>query len=157
MLQIGCKKSIAYRKFRLHKPKCAKLRCKMFDDFRTHSNLDRLNGRKEYSFQLFVKIITIHHIVETASRFELMCQTVDFHKTPIVSQTEITDDVQNSFCLYLIINNQPTFLQYVYLLRYCYCLFRISIAHKQKMSRWVRCSNGKRAGFVDAKLSILLQ
>ena len=31
-------------------------------------------------------------------------------------------------------------------------LLYISYPHKIKMSRWVRCSYGKRAGFVDAKI-----
>jgi len=34
-------------------------------------------------------------------------------------------------------------------------LFGISHVYIQKMSRWVRCSYGKRAGFVDAKIGII--
>jgi len=34
-------------------------------------------------------------------------------------------------------------------------LFGISHVYIQKMSRWVRCSYGKRAGFVDAKIDII--
>ena len=35
-------------------------------------------------------------------------------------------------------------------------MFGIPHIYIQKMSRWVRCSYGKRAGFVDAKIGIFL-
>ena len=41
------------------------------------------------------------------------------------------------------------------LLCQCHRLFGISHVYIQKMSRWVRCSYGKRAGFVDAKIDII--
>jgi hypothetical protein len=36
-------------------------------------------------------------------------------------------------------------------------LFGISHVYIQKMSRWVRCSYGKRAGFVGAKIAVFLE
>ncbi len=77
----------------------------MLDDFGTHGNLYGLDGRKEQCFQLLIKVVTIYNFIKTTSRFELMCQAVFLHKSPIVGQTEITDDIQDSFCLNLIINN----------------------------------------------------
>lgn len=41
------------------------------------------------------------------------------------------------------------------LLCQCHRLFGISHVYIQKMSRWVRCSYGKRAGFVDSKIDII--
>ena len=55
-----------------------------------------------------------------------------------------------------ISNHQTSALQCLNLLCQRHRLFGISHSHIQKMSRWVRCSYGKRAGFVVAKLGIFL-
>jgi hypothetical protein len=60
------------------------------------------------------------------------------------------------FCLIGISNHQTSALQCLNLLCQRHRLFGISHAYIQKMSRWVRCSYGKRAGFVDAKIGIFL-
>ena len=55
-----------------------------------------------------------------------------------------------------ISNHQTSALQCLNLLCQRHCLFGISHVYIQKMSRWVRCSYGKRAGFVVAKIGIFL-
>jgi hypothetical protein len=60
------------------------------------------------------------------------------------------------FCLSYIGNYQPPALQSLNLLCQRHSLFDISHASIQKMSRWVRCSYGKRAGFVNAKVRLFL-
>ena len=80
----------------------------MFNYFGTHSHLYRLKSRKEKSFQFLIKIVAIYHIFKAASRFKLMCKMIGLHVSPIVSQTKITDDLQNLFCLNIIIHNQST-------------------------------------------------
>ena len=116
MLQVGCEEVFVCRILWLHEPKYAKLRCKIFDYFGTHSNLYRLDSRKEQCFQFFVKVVTINNILKMTPLLELVCQTVRLHKSPIVSQTKITDDVQYLPCLNLIINYQPSTFQHINLL-----------------------------------------
>ena len=132
MLQVGWEETFVCRILWLHKPKCAKLRRKMFDNFGTHGNLDGLYSWEQQWLQLLIKVVAIHNFIKTTIWLELMCQAVGLHESPIVCQTEITDDVQNSFCLNLIINNQPSTFQYINLLWNCYSLLRVSNAHKQK-------------------------
>ena len=64
--------------------------------------------------------------------------------------------IKSLFCLIGISNHQTSALQCLNLLCQRHCLFGISHVYIQKMSRWVRCSYGKRAGFVGAKIDIFL-
>ena len=80
---------------------------------------------------------------------------VCFQVIPIVSQSEITDSIKSLFCLIGVNNNQTSALQCLNLLCQRHCLFGISHVYIQKMSRWVRCSYGKRAGFVAAKIGFI--
>ena len=86
---------------------------------------------------------------------ELMSLMISFQMIPVVSQSEVTDSIKSLFCLIGVSNNQTSALQCLNLLYQRHRLFGISHVYIQKMSRWVRCSYGKRAGFVDAKISIL--
>ena len=74
---------------------------------------------------------------------------------PVVSQSEIADSIKSLFCLIGVSNNQTSALQCLNLLCQRHRLFGISHVYIQKMSRWVRCSYGKRAGFVDAKIDFI--
>jgi len=56
-----------------------------------------------------------------------------------------------------ISNHQTSALQCQNLLCQRHRLFGISHIYIQKMSRWVRCSYGKRAGFVGAKIVLFLE
>ena len=87
---------------------------------------------------------------------ELMSMMISFQMIPVVSQSEIADSIKSLFCLIGISNHQTSALQCQNLLCQRHCLFGISHIYIQKMSRWVRCSYGKRAGFVDAKIGIFL-
>jgi len=73
---------------------------------------------------------------------------------PVVCQSEVADSIKSLFCLIGVSNYQTSALQCLNLLCQCHRLFGISHVYIQKMSRWVRCSYGKRAGFVDAKISL---
>jgi len=75
---------------------------------------------------------------------------------PVVSQSEIADSIKSLFCLIGISNHQTSALQCLNLLCQRHGLFGISHVYIQKMSRWVRCSYGKRAGFVGVKIGIFL-
>ena len=87
---------------------------------------------------------------------ELMSMMISFQMIPVVCQSEVTDSIKSLFCLIGISNHQTSALQCQNLLCQRHCLFGISHVYIQKMSRWVRCSYGKRAGFVDAKIGIFL-
>ena len=87
---------------------------------------------------------------------KLMSMVVCLQMIPVVSQSEIADSIKSLFCLIGVCNNQTSALQSLNLLCQRHRLFGISHSHIQKMSRWVRCSYGKRAGFVGAKLGIFL-
>lgn len=76
--------------------------------------------------------------------------------SPITCKTKITDGVKNVNSLFNIIDKQTSFFEYVNLLFCGYGLMRVSNSHK-KMSRWVRWSYGKRAGFVNAKVIYYLE
>ena len=78
-----------------------------------------------------------------------------FQMIPVVSQSEIADSIKSLFCLIGVSNNQTSALQCLNLLCQRHCLFGISHVYIQKMSRWVRCSYGKRAGFVGTKIGII--
>lgn len=73
----------------------------------------------------------------------------------VVCQSEVADSIKSLFCLIGVSNYQTSALQCLNLLCQCHRLFGISHVYIQKMSRWVRCSYGKRAGFVDAKIDII--
>ena len=88
---------------------------------------------------------------------ELMSMMISFQMIPVVSQSEIADSIKSLFCLIGISNHQTSALQCQNLLCQRHCLFGISHIYIQKMSRWVRCSYGKRAGFVDAKIVHFLE
>ena len=87
---------------------------------------------------------------------ELMSMMISFQVIPVVCQSEVTDSIKSLFCLIGISNHQTSALQCLNLLCQRHCLFGISHVYIQKMSRWVRCSYGKRAGFVVAKIGIFL-
>ena len=76
---------------------------------------------------------------------------------PVVSQSEIADSIKSLFCLIGISDHKTSALQCQNLLCQRHCLFGISHVYIQKMSRWVRCSYGKRAGFVVAKIGIIFE
>ena len=61
------------------------------------------------------------------------------------------------FCFIDVSNNQTSALQCLNLLCQRHCLFGIPHIYIQKMSRWVRCSYGKRAGFVGTKIVLFLE
>ena len=88
---------------------------------------------------------------EAAMRMSMM---ISFQMIPVVCQSEVTDSIKSLFCLIGISNHQTSALQCLNLLCQRHRLFSISHAYIQKMSRWVRCSYGKRAGFVVAKIGI---
>ena len=88
---------------------------------------------------------------------ELMSMMISFQVIPVVCQSEVTDSIKSLFCLIGISNHQTSALQCQNLLCQRHCLFGISHVYIQKMSRWVRCSYGKRAGFVDAKIGIIFE
>lgn len=67
-------------------------------------------------------------------------------------KAKIADGVKHLNRLLDIINQQASLFENVYLLLRSNGLMRVSDSHKIKMSRWVRCSYGKRAGFVGTKL-----
>lgn len=80
---------------------------------------------------------------------------VCFQMILVVCQSEVADSIKSLFCLIGVSNYQTSALQCLNLLCQCHRLFGISHVYIQKMSRWVRCSYGKRAGFVDAKIDII--
>jgi hypothetical protein len=80
---------------------------------------------------------------------------ISFQMIPVVCQSEVTDSIKSLFCLIGISNHQTSALQCLNLLCQRHCLFGISHVYIQKMSRWVRCSYGKRAGFVGAKIGFI--
>ena len=82
---------------------------------------------------------------------------ISFQMIPVVSQSEVTDSIKSLFCLIGISNHQTSALQCLNLLCQRHRLFGISHVYIQKMSRWVRCSYGKRAGFVVAKIGIIFE
>ena len=86
---------------------------------------------------------------------ELMSMMISFQMIPVVCQSEITDSIKSLFCLIGISNNQTSALQCLNLLCQRHRLFGISHVYIQKMSRWVRYSYGKRAGFVAAKIGFI--
>jgi len=83
---------------------------------------------------------------------ELVSMVVCLQMIPVVSQSEVTDSIKSLFCLIGISDHKTSALQCQNLLCQCHCLFGISHVYIQKMSRWVRCSYGKQAGFVVAKI-----
>ena len=87
---------------------------------------------------------------------ELMSLMISFQMIPVVSQSEIAGSIKSLFCLIGVSNNQASALQCLNLLCQRHRLFGISHVYIQKMSRWVRCSYGKRAGFVGAKIGVFL-
>ena len=86
---------------------------------------------------------------------ELMSMMISFQMIPVICQSEIADGIKSLFCLIGVSNNQASALQCLNLPCQRHGLFGISHVYIQKMSRWVRCSYGKRAGFVDAKLGFI--
>ena len=88
---------------------------------------------------------------------EYVSMVVCFQMIPVVSQSEIADSIKSLFCLIGISNNQTSALQCLNLLCQRHRFFGISHVYIQKMSRWVRCSYGKRAGFVGAKIVHFLE
>ena len=88
---------------------------------------------------------------------ELMSMMISFQMIPVVCQSEVTDSIKSLFCLIGISNHQTSALQCLNLLCQRHRLFGISHVYIQKMSRWVRCSYGKRAGFVGAKIVHFLE
>ena len=82
----------------------------------------------------------------------IIVMVVCLQMIPVVSQSEITDTIKSLFCLIGISNHQTSALLYLNLLCQRHCLFGIPHIYIQKMSRWVRCSYGKRAGFVGIKI-----
>ena len=87
---------------------------------------------------------------------KLMSMMISFQMIPVVSQSEIADSIKSLFCIIRVGNNQTSALLCLNLLCQRHRLFGISHVYIQKMSRWVRCSYGKRAGFVGAKIGIFL-
>ena len=75
-----------------------------------------------------------------------------FQIIPIISQSKVADSIESLFGLCGVCNNQTSTLKCLSLLCQRHRLFGISHVYIQKMSRWVRCSYGKRAGFVGAKV-----
>jgi len=127
----------------------------VLDDFRSDSHLDSLNSLEEQSLQILIEIVSSQHFFKMTVGLKLVSMVVCFQMIPIVSQSEITDSIKSLFCLIGISNNQTSALQCLNLLCQRHRLFGISHVYIQKMSRWVRCSYGKRAGFVAAKIGII--
>ena len=88
---------------------------------------------------------------------ELMSMMISFQMIPVVCQSEVTDSIKSLLCLISVSNNQTSILQCLNLLCQRHRLFGISHVYIQKMSRCVRCSYGKRAGFVGAKIAFFLE
>ncbi len=128
--------------------------CKMLNDFCANRDFYCLDSSKQQNSKLLVKEIEVKCLLKSTAVSKLVCLAVCFKVSPITCETKIADGVQCFGCLLDIINLQTSLLKSFYLLFRGYGLISITYSHKQKMSRWVRCSNGKRAGIVDAKIQL---
>ena len=105
-----------------------------------------------YSTKVLIEIVVSQHFLKMTVGLELVSMVVSLQMVPVVSQSKVTDSIKSLFCLIGVSNNQPPALRCLNLLCQRHRFFGISHIYIQEMSRWVRCSYGKRAGFVDANV-----
>ena len=105
-----------------------------------------------YSTKVLIEIVVSQHFLKMTVGLELVSMVVCLQMIPVVGHTEVADVIESLFCLIGVSNSQSPALQCLNLLCQRYRFFGISHIYIQKMSRWVRCSYGKRAGFVGANI-----
>lgn len=77
------------------------------------------------SAQFLVKIIQNHYVLELTIGLKYMVHLVAFHRFPIISQTEITDDFQAFDCRLLIVKQKSSAFQYSHLVGNAYGLLGV--------------------------------
>lgn len=101
-------------------------------------------------FQLCVETINSYNVAEMRINSEMMAFFVDFHRPPIICQSEITCPVKDSRSLRLVLNDKPSLFQGIYLLCEGKNLFRVF--YKKAKSRPVALPiRGRVPGSIECK------
>ena len=95
------------------------------NNFRAESYLNALYSWKNESTQIFVKIIQGYYVLKLTLRLKYMVHLIAFHRFPIISQTEITDDFQAFNCRFLIIKQKSPVFQHCHLVGNTYGLLSV--------------------------------
>ena len=116
MDDVGLKAFGIFTQSLIRKPERAVVSREIANHLATCGDFYLEDGVEDELLQFGVEAIDGNDITEMGVGFKDMGLSVNFHRTPIVCQTEITRPVKDGRCLSLIFNNKPPLFQSLNLL-----------------------------------------
>ena len=137
----------AAKQFGLHKPERSVFHREVLNHLCAYGHLDGLDGTKEQRLQVVIKSIERQCRGEVTPLPEVVPTAVCLHQTPVGCQPKVTDSLQDTYGLFLIIKISPRFFRIsICSARVMGCLVYSIDLYIKNRPALVRWSSGSVAG-----------